>query len=154
MKLITLFALLAILVPGANAADRKKDSEPKVAARAGSNSAAAPINRDIDRLIAIYTDGFGYNNGKSRHIVFGPLFAPDSMDAVAFFTLNEVDLMNGYEEYIAIFAKGQGRKIPDYKDERPYRMISTAQIGTRWGRTFDWKTAKISQNQIVVQGLR
>jgi hypothetical protein len=154
MKIITLAILIAMLVPRANAADRNQNSAPKVAALAGSNSAAAPINRDIDRLIAIYTDGFGYNNGKSRHIVFGPLFAPDSMDAVAFFTLNEVDLMNGYEEYIAIFAKGQGRKIPDYKDERPYRMISTAQIGTRWGRTFDWKTAKISQNQIVVQGLR
>ncbi len=33
-------------------------------------------------------------------------------------------------------------------------MVASAQIGTRWARTLDWDTAKISQGRIVVQGMR
>lgn len=112
------------------------------------------IHRDIDKLVALHTDGFGSNSAKSRHIVFGPLFKPDSQDAVAFFTLNGVDRMNGYEEYIAVFAQGKRRAVTDEIDERPFRLIATALIGTRWNRTFHWGTATISPGQITVQGLR
>jgi hypothetical protein len=94
--------------------------------------------------------------------MFGPIFAPDSKDAVAFFTLAGVSLMNGYEQYIAIFKQGQDRSIGgaenDFKTptvkERQFRLVASAQIGTRWARTLDWGTAKISQNRIVVQGMR
>lgn len=124
-----------------------------LSALAAPTSPAAVIHRDIDKLVALYTDGFGYTEPRLRHIVFGPLFKSDSRDAVAFFTLAGVDLMNGYEEYIAIFAQGKGRSTPVAK-ERPYRLVASAQIGTRWARTLEWKTAKISQGQIVVRGLR
>lgn len=115
--------------------------------------ADAALRSDLDRLTALYTDGFGSLDPGSRHVVLGPLFKPDSRDAVAFFTLSGVDLMNGYEQYIAIFAQGQGRSTPVAK-ERPYRMVASAQIGTRWARTLDWKTAKISPGQVVVHGMR
>lgn len=131
-------------------------------AEAAPNKAVTVIHGEIDRLVALYTDGFGYNQPKWRHVMFGPIFSPDSKDAVAFFTLAGVSLMNGYEQYIAVFAQGQGRSIGgadnDFKTpitkERPFRLVATAQIGTRWVRTLDWETAKISQGRIVVQGLR
>jgi hypothetical protein len=116
-------------------------------------SADSAIDREIDKLVALHTDGFGYSKPKMRKVVFGPLFKPGSRDAVAFFTLAEVDLMNGYEEYIAIFAQGQGRSTPVAK-ERPYRLIASALVGTRWSRTLSWDTAKVSENKIVVQGTR
>jgi len=125
-----------------------------LSARAAEVSPTAAIHRDIDKLVALYTDGFGSNKAKSRFIVFGPLFNPESSDAIAFFTLNEVDLTNGYEEYIAVFAQGQGRRISGHKTERLYRLVATARVGTRWTRSLEWKTAKISQGRIAVKGLR
>ncbi len=115
--------------------------------------ADAALRSDIDRLAALYTDGFGSLDPASRHVVFGPLFKPGSRDAVVFFTLSGVDLMSGYEQYIAIFAQGEGRSTPVSK-ERPYRMVASAQIGTRWARTLAWETAKVSAGQVVVHGLR
>ncbi len=114
---------------------------------------AGTIHAEIDKLVALYTDGFGHFDRKSRRVVFGPLFKPNSRDAVAFFTLSGVDLMNGHEEYIAVFAQGEGRSTPVSK-ERPYRMVASAQVGTRWARTLDWETARISAGRIVVRGLR
>ena len=122
-------------------------------ALAADPAPAASIHRDIDKLVALYTDGFGHNEPKWRHVAFGPLFDPKSTDAVAFFSVAGIDLTNGLEEYIAIFAQGQGRSTPIAK-ERPYRLVATAQIGTRWARTLRWDTARISQGQIVVQGTR
>ena len=114
---------------------------------------ASAINQDVDKLVALYTDGFGYTEPKMRHVIFGPLFDAKTKDAVVFFTLAGVDLMNGYEDYIAIFAQGKGRNTPVAK-ERPFRLVASAQIGTRWARTFDWNTAKISRGKIVVKGMR
>lgn len=122
-------------------------------ALAASDNPAAIIRGEIDKLAALYTDGFGYNEPKWRHIVFGPLLKPDSNDAVAFFTLAGVDLTNGHEEYIAIFAQGEGRSTPIAK-ERPYRLVASAPIGARWARTLDWRSARIRQGRIVVQGTR
>lgn len=122
-------------------------------ASAAPGGSAAGIDRDVDKLVALYTDGFGYAEPRWRHVIFGSLFSADSKDAVAFFTLAGQDLMNGHEEYIAVFAQGAGRSTPVAK-ERPYRLVASAQIGTRWARTLDWKTARIRQGQIVVQGMR
>lgn len=114
---------------------------------------AKGIHRDVDKLVALYTDGFGYSEPAWRHVVFGPLFKPDGRDAVVFFAVAGVSLMNGREEYIAVFAQGEGRRTPVAK-ERPYRMVASTQIGTRWARTLDWDTARITRGQIVVQGKR
>jgi hypothetical protein len=114
---------------------------------------ASAINQDVDKLVALYTDGFGITEPGMRHVIFGALFEAEAKDAVVFFTLAGVDLMNGYEEYIAIFSQGKGRSTPVAK-ERPFRLVASAQIGTRWARTLDWHTARISPGQIVVQGKR
>jgi hypothetical protein len=84
---------------------------------AAATSAAKAIHGEIDKLVALYTDGFGDNQPKWRHVMFGPIFAPDSKDAVAFFTLAGISLMNGYEQYIAIFAQGQDRSIGGAEDD-------------------------------------
>jgi hypothetical protein len=114
---------------------------------------AAAIHRDVDKLIALYTDGFGYSQAKWRHVIYGPLFKPGSKDAVVFFTLAGVELTNGHQEYVAIFAQGEGRITPVAK-ERPYRLVASAQVGSRWARTLNFKTATISQGRIVVRGTR
>lgn len=121
---------------------------------------AAVIDREITKLVALYTDGFGYNAAKMRHVTFGPLFdtegTAERQDAVAFFSLGGVDNSNVHFEYIAIFAQGQGRDMSDVKGpkERPYHLVATAMVGSRWSRTLDWETAKISKGQIIVQGTR
>jgi len=111
-------------------------------------------------LVLIYNDGFDRSKTKPRHVAFGSLFGPASdterQDAVAFFALSGVDLTNVHQEYIAIFVQGQGRDLSenDGPKERPYHLIAAAMVGSRWTRTLDWQTAKISKGQIVVQGSR
>lgn len=127
-----------------------------IAAPPDSLSIAA-INREITKLVALYTDGFGYNDATMRHVTFGPLFGTEEgQAAVAFFSLMGMDNSNVNFEYIAIFSKGQGRDFSDIKGpkERPFHLVATAMIGSRGTRTLDWKNAKISKHRIVVQGTR
>ena len=116
----------------------------------------ALIHKDIDKLVAVYSDGFAYSNAKMRHLAFGPLFHKDRRDAVAFFALGGVDNSNVHFEYIAIFAQGQGRDMSEMKGpkERPYHLLASSLVGGRGVRTLDWQTARISKGQIVVQGTR
>ena len=116
----------------------------------------AVVHREIDKLVALYTDGFAYNSVDMRHVTFGSLFDTKRQDAVAFFSLGGVDNSNVDFEYIAIFAQGQGRDMSAAKGpkERPFHLVATAMVGNRGTRTLDWKTAKISQGQIVVRGMR
>src|SRR4051794_31084115 len=93
------------------------------AALAQTKGPIAAIHGDIDKLSALYNDGFGRIDKEARHIAFGPVFKPDRHGAVAFFILSGVDLMNGHEEYIAVFAQGEGRSPPVAK-ERPYRLVA------------------------------
>jgi hypothetical protein len=128
------------------------------AATAAPTSSTAAIHRDIDKLVSVYNDGFDRSKIKPRHVTFGALFGPVSetsrQDAVAFFALSDVDLTNIHQEYIAIFVQGRGRDLSENNGpkERPYHLIATAMVGSRWTRTLDWKTAKISKGQIIVQG--
>lgn len=127
-----------------------------IAAPPAPGSAAA-INREITKLVALFTDGFGYNDAKMRHVTFGSLFDTEERQAaVAFFSLGGVDNSNVHFEYIAIFAAGLGRDFSDVKGlkERPFHLVTTAMVGSRGTRTLDWETAKISKGQIVVQGTR
>ncbi len=122
-------------------------------ALAQSKGSAAAIHAEIGKLVALYTDGLAAFDAQSRRVLFGPLFEADSRDAVAFFVLSGVGSTNGHEEYIAVFAQGEGRSTPVAK-ERPYRMVASAQIGKRWARTLNWETATIRPGRIVVRGMR
>lgn len=126
------------------------------AALAGTKGRDALIHREITKLVALYSDGFGYNDEKHRHIAYGPLLDSGRKDAVAFFSVGGVDLSNVHYEYIAIFAKGQGRDLSEDggPKERPYHLVTTALVGSRWSRTLDWQSARISKGKIVVQGTR
>jgi hypothetical protein len=114
------------------------------------------IHQEITKLAALYSDGFSSNAPKYRHIVHGQLLGTGRKDAVAFFALAGIGLSNTHYEYIAIFAKGQGRDFSEDNGpkERPYHLVTTALVGSRWSRTLDWKTAQISKGKIVVQGTR
>ena len=128
-----------------------------LSAIAAPNDPPALIDQELTRLIALYTDGLGSNDPKLRHVTFGSLFDDNArQDAVAFFSLQGVSLSNVQHEYIAIFAKGQGRDLSSAKGpkERPYHLVATALVGRRGSRSLDWKTAKITKGQIVVQGKR
>ncbi|MEI6669037.1 MAG: hypothetical protein WCP29_12860 [Acidobacteriota bacterium] len=126
------------------------------AAPAAPVAPAVFIDKEITKLLALYSDGFGYNSPKARHVVFGSLFDTGRQDAVAFFRTVEMDLSNVHFEYIAIFSQGQGRDLSDVggPTERPYHLVATAMIGSRWTRTLAWETAKISKGRVVVQGKR
>lgn len=120
-------------------------------------SPATVIDREITKLAALYTDGFGYNNAKMRRVIFGSLFeAEERQAAVAFFSLGGVDNSNVHFEYIAIFAQGLGRDFSNVNGpkERPFHLVTTAMVGSRGTRILDWETARISKGQIVVQGTR
>jgi len=121
-------------------------------ARAAEPHPLASIHKDIDRLAAAFSDGFGQDDRKRRWIKTGPLFGQDEEGAVAFFALSGLDLMNGTEEYMAVFARGQDREVPKAK-EKPYRLILVTLIGTRWSRAFDWKSAAVRPGEISLKGL-
>lgn len=87
-----------------------------LSAMAAPAGRAAVIDQEITKLVGLYTDGFGHNNAKMRYVTFGSLFNTARQDAVAFFSLAEVDNSNVH--------------------------------------FLEWKTAKISKGQIVVQGTR
>ena len=127
-----------------------------LSAFAAPTGSAAAIDREISKLVALYTDGFAANSAKLRHVSFGSLFDTDRQDAVAFFALTGVDNSNAHFEYIAIFAQGQGRDMSSTggPKERPFHLVTTALVGARLSRTLDWNTTKISKGKIVVQGTR
>ena len=117
---------------------------------------AAVIDREITKLVALYTDGFATNSYEMRHVAFGSLFDTNRQDAVAFFALGGMDNSNAHFEYIAIFAQGQGRDMSRVggPKERPFHLVTTAMVGARLARTLNWQTAKISKGKIVVHGTR
>lgn len=127
-----------------------------LSANAAPTGPAAVIDKEVTKLVALYTDGFGFNDAGMRRVTFGPLFDKDRQDAVAFFALGGMDNTNAHFEYIAIFAQGQGRDASSAggPKERAYHLVATAMVGRRWTRTLDWRTAKISSGKIVVQGTR
>lgn len=126
-----------------------------------TSSAAPPapfagIDAEVAKLAARYSDGISHNDAKDRHVVYGPLFDTPRPAAVAFFTLAGVGLTNVDREYMAIFAPGAGRDLSKVNGpkERPYHLVATLPVGSRWSRTLDWRSAKISRGQIVVRGRR
>ena len=128
-----------------------------LSAIAAPNDPGALIDQELTRLIALYTDGLASDDARLRHVTFGSIFDDNErQDAVAFFSLQGVSLSNVHQEYIAIFAKGQGRDLSGAKGpkERPYHLVATALVGSRGSRSLDWKTARITQGRIVVQGKR
>jgi hypothetical protein len=114
------------------------------------------IKKEVNKLVDLYKDGFGYHTPEMRHVIFGSLFDAERRDAVAFFGITGVDNSNGHYEYIAIFAQGKGRDFSDAKGpkDRPFNLAMTTLVGSRSTRTLDWKTAKISLGTITVQGKR
>ncbi|WP_146747801.1 hypothetical protein [Paramagnetospirillum kuznetsovii] len=125
------------------------------------------MNHITDRCFALTRDG--------RSVVSGAILRPisarllrypvltlvqnlvgeeeDGEAAVAFFIIQGISMMNGFEEYMAVFRKGQDRATPT-SPEKPYRLTAATQIGTRWGRTFDWKAAKVTPGQITIRGTK
>lgn len=114
------------------------------------------LDTEIAKLVDLYSDGLSYDQLNWRHVVNGPLFDGDKPAAVVFFTLAGVDLTNGYSEYMAIFAAGAGRDLSKVggPKERPFHLVATTMVGSKWSRTLNWQTARISRGTIVVKGKR
>ncbi len=123
---------------------------------ADTPSRSPKLDTEISKLVDLYSDGLSYDRLQWRHVVNGPLFDDDRPAAVVFFTLAGVGLTNGYREYMAIFARGEGRDLSKVggPKERPFHLVATGQVGGKWSRTLDWQTARISRGSIVVKGKR
>ncbi len=151
-QLVVLFVIGA--VSALSAQTKPAPKAPATPARPAANTPAGFIDREVDKLVALYSDGFSTSEPTLRRVTFGPVFAKDSTDAVAFFTLEGVDMTNGHEEYLALFAAGQGKGRAPGPVERLYHLVTTERVGGRWSRTLDWASAKITPGQIIVKGTR
>lgn len=114
------------------------------------------IDREVDKVAALFNDGLSGKTRVTRKIVFGHLFGSEQEDAVAFFALGGVGASNTHVEYITIFSGGLGRDFSDGggPKEKPFHLLVAQPVGMRWARTLDWNTTKLSQGKVVVQGLQ
>ena len=109
------------------------------------------IDAEIDRLVALYSDGIAVGYPEYRHVKFAAGREPDGVAAVALFSVEGFHGGNLHEEYLAVFAPVEAADV-DGKQTNPYRLLAVQKIGGRGWRTFDWDTVQIARGVVTLKG--
>ena len=109
------------------------------------------IDGEIDRLVALYSDGVATGYPEYRHVKFAKILASDGDAAVALFSVEGFQGGNLHEEYLAVFEPVEAADI-DGKKTNPYRLLVVRKIGGRGWRTFDWDTAQFARGSVRLKG--
>ena len=120
-------------------------------ASAAETSATKFIDAEIERLVALYSDGIAVGYPEYRHVKFAKLLEAGGDAAVALFSVEGFEGGNLHEEYLAVFEPVEGAEI-DGRKTNPYRLLAAQKIGGRGWRTFDWDTVQIARGSIVLKG--
>jgi hypothetical protein len=109
-----------------------------------------PIEEDLKKLVALFSDGFATSYPQFQHIQFGRIFGSNLEDAVAIFNIEGFDGGNDHHQYLAFFKAVA--PDPDNKNFRPFQLVAVTQIGGRAWREFDWRNLKIGPNFVTLEG--
>lgn len=109
------------------------------------------IDAEIDRLVALYSDGIAVGYPEYRHVKFAQLLGQGNDAAVALFSVEGFEGGNLHEEYLAVFEPVETADV-DGKKTNPYRLLVARKIGERGWRTFDWDTVQIARGAITLNG--
>jgi hypothetical protein len=111
-----------------------------------------PIQKDIEKLVALYSDGFATSYPKYWHIEFGKIFGGSREDAVAIFSIEGFDGGNDDHQYLAFFEAVDMEPAVNGKN-RPFRLVAVTQIGGRGWREFDYQKVKqLGANFVTLNG--
>jgi hypothetical protein len=123
-----------------------------ISARA-SLSPQAFIQKDVDRLVALFSDGIAVNYPEYRHIEFGKIFPSGRDDAIVLFNVEGFQGGNDHAEYLAFFESFEQAQIAGVMSH-PFRLVAVTQIGGRGWRSFDWKKVKLGSGCVSLDGLK
>jgi hypothetical protein len=114
-------------------------------------SREALIEKNVDQLVALFSDGVAVEYPKYRHIEFGKIFGSDQEDVIALFSMEGFHGGNEDAEYLAFFQNVERVQIPG-QIFRPFRLVAVTKIGGRSWRYFDWKTIKLGSGFVTISG--
>ena len=109
------------------------------------------IDSEIDRLVALYSDGIAVGYPEYRHVKFARLPGSGGEAAVVLFSVEGFQGGNLHEEYLAVFEPVEAAEI-DGRRTNPYRLLAVQKIGGRGWRTFDPDTMRIAAGTITLKG--
>src|SRR6267142_2849682 len=120
-------------------------------AASATPSQKALIEKNVDQLVALFSDGIAVEYPKYRHIEFGKIFGSDQEDAVALFSIEGFHGGNEDAEYLAFFQPVEQVQIAGQMPH-PFRLVAVTKIGGRSWRSFDWKTIKLGSGFVTLSG--
>lgn len=109
------------------------------------------IDGEIDRLVALYSDGIAVGYPEYRHVKFAKVLESNGDVAVALFSVEGFLGGNLHEEYLAVFEPVEAADI-DGRKTNPYRLLAVQKIGGRGWRTFDWDTVQFARGSVRLKG--
>jgi hypothetical protein len=112
---------------------------------------AAFIDREIERLVELYSDGIAVGYPEYRHVKFAKVLEGEAEAAVALFSVEGFLGGNLHEEYLAVFEPVESADIDGHKTN-PYRLLAVQKVGGRGWRTFDWDTAQFARGSVRLKG--
>ena len=109
----------------------------------------APIEKDINKLVGLFSDGLAISYPQYWQIEFGNVFGNGRQDAVAIFSLEGFDGGNDDHQYLALF-----KAVPPDSALKPcpFRLVAVALVGGRLWREFDGQKIIIGTNSITLSG--
>lgn len=135
MRRLAFFALILISSMAAVAAPSRK----------------LPIEKEVERLVALFSDGVAVEYPKSRHIEFGKIFGSEREDAIVLFSIEGFEGSNYHAEYLAFFESIEKTTVAG-KPTRPFRLIAVTQIGGKRWRSFDGEGIKFGTGWVRLSG--
>jgi hypothetical protein len=109
------------------------------------------IDREIERLVELFSDGIAVGYPEYRHVKFAKVLEGEGQAAVALFGVEGFLGGNLHEEYLAVFEPVESADVDGHKTN-PYRLLAVQKIGGRGWRTFDWDTAQFARGSVRLQG--
>ena len=117
----------------------------------GAPSRNTLIEKEVERLVALFSDGIAVEYHPYRHIEFGKIFGSDQEDAIALFSIEGFHGGNDHAEYLAFFQSVEQGQVPSQKP-RPFRLVAVTQIGGRSWRSFDGEKIKLGSGFVTLHG--
>jgi hypothetical protein len=111
------------------------------------------IGKEVDHLVALFSDGIAVEYHPYRDIEFGKIFGSNQEDAVALFSIEGFHGGNDHAEYLAFFQSVEQDQVPNQKP-RPFRLVAVTQIGGRSWRSFDGEKIKLGLGFVTLNGAR
>jgi hypothetical protein len=111
----------------------------------------ALIEKHIERLVALFSDGVAVSYPKFQRVTFGNIFGSSRSDAVALFNIEGFHGGNYHAEYLAFFEAVEQDHVAS-RTTQPFRLVAVTQIGGRGWRCFDRSSVKLAPGCVKLSG--